>query len=586
MKRLFSGVLSIFMMLSAAACSSGNTAAGNAIAATSDANTQGVAEVLYTDNDQDLQGEITVSIFNPMPSQTFLQDAAGKFEALHPNTKVNITAFAAMPEIKTSQSSNGQVSAMMISDGSDTDVQMADYINQINTQLMSGQGPDLFGIDVLPYYRYATSGQLEDLSLSMNTDSSLNPSDYRQNIFDAVKIDGKQYFIPLDYNFNLMGYDPTLFTDEQLAVLKSKDKMTIEEMVSFAESNFNSNDGDTLMFSLSGGVGKGFSMFNELLKEHYADFLNIPDKKASFNTGEFANLLTTVKDYEDKGYIRAGNIQQGPASGGQQAPNINAMIENRDASIYYKTMNNANLLNYLTKYYDKDKTSGLRNDIVVNGVSMKDTDEILGLITNDNGDVSFTSTQAYAMNANSSNKQLSWAFLRFLLSEDVQSSPMMTMGGIPVNIRAAEDKAKLQAGGVSSGIAIPGAQRIQPNAPQNSQEPPNGNGNTAPGNNGRPDQAQDGDARNPQNGMFMFQDPGDSQKSAADVTLTEDQQQVYDAYLSILEKYSAMINNFAITDETVTNIITSEARNFFTGTKSADEVANLIQNKADLYINE
>jgi hypothetical protein len=70
------------------------------------------------------------------------------------------------------------------------------------------------------------------------------------------------------------------------------------------------------------------------------------------------------------------------------------------------------------------------------------------------------------------------------------------------------------------------------------------------------------------------------------VTLTEDQQKAYDVYMAAIEKYTALINHFNISDETVTGIITQEAADFFNGSKTAEETAGIIQNKVDLYINE
>ena len=556
MKRFLTGSLSVLMLLSTAACARGGADSSggpqNAPASTAQG---GSAEPVSINANEGLQGEITVSIFDPMPSQLFLQDAAKKFEEKYPNTKINITAFAAMPEIKTGQNSDGGKTVQVQISDNQTEAQKPDYINKINTQLMSGQGPDLFGIDVLPYYRYATGGQLEDLSAYMSSDASFNMADYRQNILDAMKIGGKQYILPLDYNFDLMGYDPSLFTQGELDAIKTKDKMTIEEMTDLAKGSFNSNNGDTRMFGFSGGAGKGFSMFGELLNEHYTDFLSIPDKKASFNDGKFAGLLATVKDYEDKGYISAGNIQQGAASGAN-TPNISTLMGNQDASIYYKPVNNAVLMNYLSKYYSSNKTSGIKNSLAINGVIMKDTDEIMGVIPDNKGNVNFTASQAYAMNANSANKQLAWAFLKFLLSEDMQTSPAMSFNGVPMNINAAKDKAKLQAAGadVGIGMSIPGAQKQDLQGKDGSSQ----------------QQAVDQAA----------------QQSAADVTLTAEQQQVYDAYTGMIEKYTPMINSFAIADDAIASIINTEAMNFFNGTASADEVSNKIQNKVDLYINE
>ena len=37
---------------------------------------------------------------------------------------------------------------------------VSDYINMINTELMSGCGPDILAMDILPFYEYARNGPL------------------------------------------------------------------------------------------------------------------------------------------------------------------------------------------------------------------------------------------------------------------------------------------------------------------------------------------------------------------------------------------------------------------------------------------
>ncbi|MDR1559080.1 MAG: hypothetical protein LBS84_05145 [Clostridiales bacterium] len=91
-----------------------------------------------------------------------------------------------------------------------------------------------------------------------------------------------------------------------------------------------------------------------MLEPRYEDFLNIPEKQASFNTGEFEELLTTIRDYEEKGYVMPGNIRM-DAEGRAQA--VSGMTEEERVS-YYKSAHNALLMNYYINYYSQDKTDG------------------------------------------------------------------------------------------------------------------------------------------------------------------------------------------------------------------------------------
>ena len=49
----------------------------------------------------------------------------------------------------------------------------------------------------------------------------------------------------------------------------------------------------------------------------------------------------------------------------------------------------------------------------------EDHDKRLGLITNENGKVNFNFFQAFGINANSDNKALAWAFVKYLMSEEI-----------------------------------------------------------------------------------------------------------------------------------------------------------------------
>jgi multiple sugar transport system substrate-binding protein len=469
---------------------------------------------------------ITVSVFDPMPKKAFLEEAAQKYQELHPDVTVNIQAFADMPEIKTADNGDGKTVAMISKVGS-LDESKPDYINKINTELMSGQGADLIAVDVIPYYSYIEKGLFEDLGPLM---ASLDMSDLRGNIIDAAKIGGKQYFLPLDYGFSLIAYEPSLFTEEQLRVLESSDSMTIEEMADLAATSFDPG-GEARMFSYSAGA-MTTSLFDALLSGDYMDYADIPGKTSYIGDGSFAEMLETALSYEEKGYIPA-SLKEG--DGGP----VMRSIDDPQQPCYFKNSPGVALMNYFSNYYNKGKEGGLKNRIVTNGISMNDTDELMGLVKNSKGQIPFTTSQAYAMNANSKNKELAWDFLKFLLSYEVQMSSTLTMSGLPVNKKAFEDKALLSASTGEIGFAASTTAR------QNSEK-----------------------------------------ADIGEINLSESALKALDAYKAAIEKYTAMLDFMPITDETITSAIRVEAASFFKGQKTAESAANAINGKVSLYLNE
>ena len=149
----------------------------------------------------DIKGEITVSCFDTMIYEKFLQEAAELFELKHPGIKINIDAFSKMPEVKTRELEDGSVVA--VTEGND-EQETLDYIHRLSTRLMGGQGPDIMAMDVLPYYKYAESGMLEDLRVYMEADADFAAGAYRQGIIEGVRYKGGQYIMPLDFDYQFI----------------------------------------------------------------------------------------------------------------------------------------------------------------------------------------------------------------------------------------------------------------------------------------------------------------------------------------------------------------------------------------------
>jgi hypothetical protein len=69
-------------------------------------------------------------------------------------------------------------------------------------------------------------------------------------------------------------------------------------------------------------------------------------------------------------------------------------------------------------------------------------------------------------------------------------------------------------------------------------------------------------------------------------TLNEQQRQALDAYKAAVEKLSDSINTYTVQDTSISDMILAEAQYFFNGTRSADEVARVLQSKTGLYLSE
>lgn len=509
MKRIICAILILSFLMSATACSSG--ANSNSSEIQGDVNEPGSSEKVTELLEGEISGVIDVSCYDSAIYKSYLEEAAKAFEAKYPGTKVNVSSFSEAPDVKTGE--NTKVITMTIDEKSQND-----YISRINTELMTGEGADVLAMDILPYYKYAENGQLEDLSLYMEQDEDFNKDDYRQNILDAVSYKGGQYIFPLDYSFDFISYDKTLLDSGAQNNFNPYDGYTYDQLAemgqnSFDEHNSKNPDSPVKMFSHSGGSGGNSSIFNQLLNLSYDNFVDIENRTANFNDGTFTDLLKKAKVYEDKGYLNA-SMKKG-------APGVEDMMKQNASNDYiFKTVKDTMLL----QAFDDSTKKGVVN-VGGGGIFAKD-DEIAGILMNDDKEVVFDFGQAYALNSNSDNKKTAWEFIKFLASEEMQSSFYII--GRPINNNANLEKARQQITGE------------------------------------------------------LFSTENNSGSSE----LNEKQTEIYNSYMDAINKYSDMLNKYMLEDTVINQMINSEVKYFFDGSKTAEEVAEIVQSKVELYLNE
>lgn len=457
----------------------------------------------------EIGGEITVSTYDTMQYKAFLEDAARLFEEQYPGTTVNVETFSAMPEVKTSDQGDKKMVAVTMEDDPQG---RQDYINKVNTSLMSGEGADVLAMDVLPVHKYVDGGQLENLAAYMEADPEFNRADYRENILDAARYKDGTWFMPMDYTFQYYAYDSTLLTGEAADRFGTDSAFTAEELVSLAEPAF---DGGAKLFNAPDYMKGSGGMWDSLLQENYGTFVDVENKTAHFDDGAFEALLESVKQYSEQGYITKG------VTGQADTGTIMRMAgEAPTERFFFKLKNVFSLINQFTR------NSGVRMNLMMAGgaVGIEEDDEIAGIAAGANGSVPFTYEQAYGINANSGNKETAWAFIKFLLSEEMQLNTNLSPTALPILNSAREKKAKTVLGGA-----------------------------------------------------FMDRQ-GQSLDAAQLEALAE--------YNEAVERLSDQINAYVFEDTVVNDVIAAEVAYYFDGSKTAAEVAGVLQSKVDLYLNE
>ena len=432
---------------------------------------------------RDIKGEITISVFDTMIYQSYLEEMARGFEAAYPGTRVKIEAFSAMPEIRTmteeTEEGSFMVSVVIPSDDSQS---RADYISRVNTMFMSGQGANIYAMDIIPLHRFIQSGALENLDIYMNLDPAFNKSDYRQNIFDALRYLDGIWFMPADYFLAYYAYDSTLIPAHMTSDFGINKALTIEELFNLSIPLY---DGNSRLYT--------GNIFNHLLRENYRSFVNLETGNANFVDGNFTALLDNIKDYTERGFLHRFISSQ---------MDIDQIIQEQMEALSDKVFFKLNGHNSLLFYF-----MGIKGE----------EESIAGIRAITGGTVPFEYGLGFGINSQSKNKETAWAFIKFILSKEMQLS--MNIYNLPINNEARSES----------------ADRIL----------------------GSPYEM-----------------------------LNENERRSIDEYKAAVESFSDMINGILVRDSNLNDMISHEVEYFFNGVRSADEVARVLQNKADLYLSE
>ena len=507
---------------------SGCGANGQSVADDNSNNTP-VVELNFT-QDKELSGFLSVSTFDSMMTGPFVEEAAKLFMDKHPEVEIEVSSFSAPPNIV---SAGGGV---MVSQSMDNMAEKIDYINGINTELMSGRGADIIAMEILPFYNYAQNGQLVNLEAYMNADPSFDKSNYRAEILDAIRLDDGLYMFPLDYSFNYVTYDSSVFTDG-LGI--SSDKLTYDQLIDLGAAYTSAEN--TYVLPLFAGPVPG--LFAEMFNVDYDYYADILGRNANFTGGRFESLIEQVMNYEKEGYIRTRDDNMGPMP-------MLSMEERQEMLMadhfLFDRRSSAQLLG---EFYE---TTGMGMR-VASMTAESQYDEIAGLIANEDGEVTFSLGSAFGINENSQEKELAWEFIKFLADEAMGES--MRVRGLPTNISVFEERTKMSIAGVGfAPMMMPGMAGAGPIK-------------------------QDG----PGEGKMPMPEPVEKPEF---IELDATQQQAYDAYIAQVETFTKMLNKYTITDTMVEDIIRTEVKEVFDGNKSASDAANVIQNRVGLFLNE
>jgi multiple sugar transport system substrate-binding protein len=421
---------------------------------------------------------ITISVEMNEP---FLDLIKQKFEAAHPNIKVNIKVYNATPPDKSAAGAQAQG----IRD-------QQKFVDTITTELASGKGADILLTNQLPYKKYADKHLLANMADLMKNDSTFDKNNYYLNVFDAMKYKDGYYVLPTAIQFtNIWTGDSTLVGNGKVNDSKWSWQDFVNQVTPLIPAGGSAISGMPIDF-----------LVDSMLNPGIARFLDTANKKASFDSPEFINLLNLAKSMVD---------------------NHIAVSERKDSINLFDTES----FRYL------DELSMAPQTVFDGKGELFKAPSIIA----DQG-YSYRSQFSLGINDKSKNKQEAWEFVKFALSDQIQTD--RTMRGIPVS-KSAFHQLQNQ---------LKDHQSINNNKDKGSGKKGSG--------------------------------PVTANVNGKEITLKPPTAEEVDH----LETYITGINSVQETDEKLYSLVFDELAPFYNGQKSAEEVAKTIQGKVNTYLNE
>lgn len=252
--------------------------------------------------------------------------------------------------------------------------------SQITTELMAGKGPDIISLSELEILSSSTEklikqgafANIDDIISDSSSKDKLELSDYNSDILDAGVYDGKRYYIPV-------AYEPQILLSSSNKLLKylnnEESKLTYDNITKLSNNILNDNKNQGLFY----GTEDYKNVFLSLIDE-YVDFYS---QKHDFDSDDFMKSVISLKEL------------------------YSSNEKNRD--------------NVVSMF---STTGQLELFALYNEIAELENDEDKPLIVNTpnkDGMPIGTIMDAIFVNDNSNNKQKSLDFIKFALSEKVQS---------------------------------------------------------------------------------------------------------------------------------------------------------------------
>ena len=273
-------------------------------------------------------------------------------------------------------------------------------VTKLNTEIISGNVPDLFVADQLPIEQYGAKGLLYDLYELIDSDEELSRDSFFPNILKAMESDGKLYSIAPTFGIvSLVG---------NADVVGEEMGWTLQEMMDVAKAH------PEAQYLLDPYSTKS-SMLQTMLALNLGEYVDWATGECSFNSQDFIDVLNFCNMFPEEYDYNNGNNESTPAliSSGRQL---------------------------LTTYSANDFESFQMYEAMFGGhLAFKGFPTSEGI-----GNVAVPNGSRLSISATCSDVDAAWSFVRSMLTEDYYNEDNYYVYGYPLN-KAAFDKLEAKA---------------------------------------------------------------------------------------------------------------------------------------------
>ncbi|KPV57658.1 hypothetical protein QJ48_20985 [Paenibacillus sp. A3] len=302
-------------------------------------------------------------VFSTGSSHDYYKLAKQLYEAKHPNITIELQSYDGESEQDSEK-----------------------YVKTTNTAMLSGKGPDLIDLDQLPLADYITKGLLTDMSKIIDKDPEFKKEDYFNNVLDGIKANGGIYGMPLYFFvYGLMGNQTFI---EKSGVTFDDMKWTWADFSETAKQLTNNADKKYYRYALGGITPE--RMLSNFVNDQYASYVDQVNGKANFDTSNFIQMMKQVKSLYD-----------------------NKIISSTEFSLIFKSVQINSAADYIRALRE--------SEFLLPELAYKSKLYLSPVPKGGKSGATFRTYMMIGINNKSSVKPEAWDFVKFMVSEEMQS---------------------------------------------------------------------------------------------------------------------------------------------------------------------